>query len=110
MSTAEVRVRRANDRGHCNSDAYIELAKHVTGRQGHFAEIGWIPGRHNDATVFRVVLDLVNALGELINTLTCVVGVHVNVLSPKVTPLKAIDRSQIPGFSIIQAPRVQKLT
>jgi len=74
-------------------DTYIELTKHVAGRQGHFVQVCWIPGTHNDTTIFRTILDLLNAFSQLVDALSRVVSVHVNVFGTKVPPLKAVHGS-----------------
>jgi hypothetical protein len=79
---------------------YKELAKHVTGWKRHERKIGRIPCRHDDAAVFRSVYNLVQTVCQLVKALTSVVSVHVNILCPKVSPLKAIDWTQITNFAM----------
>ena len=57
----------------------LYLAEHVAWRQGHEGEVSWVPGGQDDATVLRIGLDFVNHVGQLIETLTTVVCVHVCV-------------------------------
>ena len=54
--------------------------------------------------------NLVNALGQLVDTLTSIVGVHVLVFCAEVTPLEAVDGSQISHVPIRQSSLVQKLS
>jgi hypothetical protein len=82
----------------------------VTGRQSHFIQVCWIPGTHNDAPIFRIVLNLVNAFHELIDTLSSVIRVHIHVLGTKVPPLKSVHRSQVTDLAMRQATLVQKFT
>ena len=68
----------------------IELAEHVAGRESHEVKVGGIPGGHDNASVFGTVLDLVNAVCKLIDTLLGVVCVHVLVLRTEVSPLETV--------------------
>mmetsp|Transcript_2869 Transcript_2869/g.6583 ORF Transcript_2869/g.6583 Transcript_2869/m.6583 type:complete len:296 (-) Transcript_2869:912-1799(-) len=86
----------------------VKLAEHVTGRQGHLVEISWVPGRHDDAAVLGVVLDLINALGKLVDALSGVIGVHRFVLGPKVTPLEAIDRPEVTDLAVAETTVVEE--
>lgn len=89
---------------------YIELAKHVTGRERHQVQIGGIPRRHDNASIFRVVLDLVDAVAKLIDTLSGIVGMHIDIGGAKVAPLKAIDGSQVTHLAMGQATLIEKLS
>ena len=73
----------------------VELTKHVTRWQCHFVQISRIPGAHDNAAIFWRILDFVNAVGQLIDTLVRIICMHVDIFGSKVSPLKAIDWSQI---------------
>lgn len=78
--------------------------------QRHFIEIGRVPRRHDNASVFRSVLDLFDAFRQLIHALSGVVGMHVHVLGSKVAPLKAVDGSQIAHFSMRKTLRIEEFS
>jgi hypothetical protein len=82
---------------------YIELAEHVTRRKCHLSQIRRIPSRQDDAAILRIVLDLVNALRQLVHALPSVVGVHVHVFRAKVTPLEPVHGAKIAFYSIRKA-------
>ena len=82
----------------------------MTRREGHLVKIGGVPGGHDDPPVFRTVLDLAYAIGELIDTLSGIVGVHVDVLGTKVAPLKAVHRPKVAFFTVAEAAGIQKLS
>lgn len=92
-----------------SSKTYIKLAKHVARRQRHFPQIGRVPGRHDNASIFGIVFDLVNALRKLINPLARVIRVHINVFRSEMTPLETVDWTQITYFAVFQATRIEKL-
>lgn len=104
------RVSQAINRPTFAITTYIKLTKHVTGRKSHFVQIAWIPGTHDDASIFRIVLNLVNAFHELIDTLSSVIRVHIDILGTKVAPLKSIDRSQVTHLAMRQATLVKEFT
>ena len=79
---------------------HVELTKHVTRRQGHLIQIGRIPRRHDDTAIFRVVNNFANAFSQLIDALTGIIRVHILVLGAEMTPLKAVDGSQIHFFPV----------
>ena len=89
---------------------YVKLTKHVTGRQGHLRQILRVPSRQDDASIFRIVLDLVNAIGKLVHTFSRVIRVHVDIVRAKMTPLKTVHRSQIANLPVLQVQSVEKLT
>lgn len=70
----------------------------------------WVPGTHDDSTISRRVLDLPDDLRKLVNTLTCIVGITILVLGPKVTPLESINRAQVPNLAMRQSDLVQILS
>lgn len=90
----------------------VELAKHMTGRQGHLREVCrnsyspldrlnldkltcGIPGTHDDSTISWVFLDLSNDLFELVDTLALVIGVAILIFRAEMAPLKAINGAKI---------------
>mmetsp|Transcript_125011 Transcript_125011/g.399693 ORF Transcript_125011/g.399693 Transcript_125011/m.399693 type:complete len:412 (-) Transcript_125011:138-1373(-) len=87
----------------------VELAEHVARRQSHLVQIRRIPRSQQNPPVCRILLDLANALCQLVNPLTCVVGVHVHVLRAEVAPLEAVDRAQVSLLAVGQTPVVQEL-
>jgi hypothetical protein len=80
----------------------------VARREGHLIQVGWIPRRHDDAPILWIINNLVNAILQLIDTFTRVIGVHVHILGSEVTPLKAIDWSEISLFTMAQASGLKK--
>ena len=88
----------------------VKLAKHVAGGQCHFLQIGRIPGGHNDAPILWSILDFPNAIGQLVDALPGVIRVHVNVGGTKVSPLEAIDRSQVSNFAMRQSSLVEEFS
>ena len=82
----------------------------MTGRQGHVVQVSWVPRRHDNATILGIVLNLVNAFHELIDTLSSVIRVHIHVFGTEVPPLKSVNRSQVTDLAMRQATLVQKFT
>ena len=68
-----------------------------------------VPGGEDDAAVHGIILDGVNDLLQLVNALSSVVGVHVDVFGAKVPPLEAIHGPQITRLAMRQTAAVQKL-
>mmetsp|Transcript_66622 Transcript_66622/g.216793 ORF Transcript_66622/g.216793 Transcript_66622/m.216793 type:complete len:339 (-) Transcript_66622:350-1366(-) len=87
----------------------VELAEHVARRQSHLVQIRRIPRSQQNPPVCRILLDLANALCQLVNPLTCVVGVHVHVLRAEVAPLEAVDRAEVHFLTVGEPPLVQEL-
>ena len=87
----------------------IELNQAVTGRQGHLVQVRGVPGAHDDPPIVGLGLDPVDDLSELVDPLAAVVGVHVHVLSTEVSPLKAVDWSQVSLLTGCEAQTVQEL-
>lgn len=46
---------------------HIELKEGVTGHECHLIEVSHIPGTDNDATAVRIVLELLNHFGDLVD-------------------------------------------
>ncbi len=55
------------------SIGHVELAKHVAWRKGHFSQIRRIPSTHYNPPVCGVILYQLDALGQLVYALSCVV-------------------------------------
>ena len=72
------------------------LAEHVAGWQRHVWQGARVPGSQHDTTVRRVGFYFVDALGQLVHPLPAVVCVHAAVGGPKVAPLEAVHRPQVP--------------
>ena len=68
-----------------------------------------VPSAHYNASIVWRMLDLVNALFELINALSRVICMHVFVFGAKVAPLTAVNGPQVTLFAIAKAVLVQKL-
>lgn len=88
----------------------VELTKHVAGGEGHDVQIGRVPGGHDDAAVFGVVLDFVNAFRELVDALAGVVGVHVLVFGAEVAPLEAVDGAEVADVAVLEAAAVEEFS
>mmetsp|Transcript_5015 Transcript_5015/g.20046 ORF Transcript_5015/g.20046 Transcript_5015/m.20046 type:complete len:323 (-) Transcript_5015:518-1486(-) len=89
---------------------HVELGHHVTRRQRHLRKVARVPRGQDVPPGFGIGLQVTNDLPELVDALSSVVGVHVAILSPKVPPLEAVDRPQVPNFAIREAPLVQELS
>merc|ERR550519_360284 len=88
----------------------IELDQAVTGRQGHLVQVRGVPGAHDDPPVVGLGLDPLDDLRELVDPLAAVVGVHVHVLSTEVSPLKAVDGTEVSLLTLCKAQTVQELS
>lgn len=75
------------------TDTHIELTKHVTRRQSHQIQILWIPSTHDNPSILGIIDNFVNAIRQLIDSLACVIRVHVFILCSEMSPLKSVDRS-----------------
>jgi hypothetical protein len=69
----------------------------------------WVPSTQNDSTICRILFDLADALRQLINTLSGIIGIAGLVFSAKVSPLETVDRSQISLASVTKPALLQKL-
>ncbi|KAI3477909.1 hypothetical protein L1887_60216 [Cichorium endivia] len=78
-------------------------------RQRHELEVARIPRAEEDASVGRIVFDLVDHLAQLVHPLPRIVGIAVLVLGAKVTPLEAVHGAEIALATMLQAARIQKL-
>ena len=77
-------------------------------RQGHLWECSWIPGCHEDPSAITIVLQLVDHGLELVDTLAFVRVVHSLVLSPEVSPLEAVDWTEVPFLPVRQPDVVEE--
>lgn len=68
----------------------------------------WVPSAEDDPAVRRVVLDLVDAVGELIHALALVVGLAVDILCAEVSPLEAVHRAEVAFFAMRETSRVEE--
>lgn len=71
---------------------------------------GRIPSTHDDSTIVARVLDLINDFSELINPLPRIISLTINILRPKMSPLKPIHRSQITHLPMLQTNTVEVLS
>ena len=86
----------------------VELTEHVARWECHQVQIGRIPRRQDNAAIFRIVLNFVNAFAQLIHPLTGVVGVHINILGTKVAPLEPVHWPQVAHLPVRQAATVEE--
>mmetsp|Transcript_48018 Transcript_48018/g.102108 ORF Transcript_48018/g.102108 Transcript_48018/m.102108 type:complete len:208 (-) Transcript_48018:1159-1782(-) len=87
----------------------VKLAKHVTGRQGHLVQIARVPRAHHNPPILGIVLDLLDAVRQLVHPLARIIRMHVRVLRPEVPPLKPVHRAQVALLPVLQPPRVEEL-
>mmetsp|Transcript_16655 Transcript_16655/g.26417 ORF Transcript_16655/g.26417 Transcript_16655/m.26417 type:complete len:240 (-) Transcript_16655:216-935(-) len=88
---------------------HIELHKHMARRQRHLIQIARIPRTHHNPARVGIVLDLLDAVHQLIHSLAIILIVHTSILRAKVSPLESINRSQVAFFIVRQTAIVQKL-
>lgn len=74
------------------------------GRVGR-ARTGRVPRAEQDAAVGRVLLDLADDLGQLVDALARVVGRRVLVLCAKVPPLEAVDGAEVALGAVAEPAR-----
>lgn len=87
----------------------VELGKHVTRREGHLGQVGWVPGRQDDSAVVRARLELPDDLGQLIHALPRIVRLRIDVVGAKVAPLEPVDGAQVADIPVAQADAVEEL-
>lgn len=63
-----------------------------------------IPGTHNDASICRIVLDLIYDLAQLVHTFARVVCIACCVFCAKVAPLEAVHWPKVACSPVAQAP------
>ena len=78
--------------------------------KGHLWERSWVPGCHQDSPAGWISFQRIDDVLELVNTLPFVVVMHSLVCCTKVPPLEAIDRAEIPLFSVSEALFVKELS
>ncbi|KAJ6264719.1 tRNA modification GTPase [Drechslerella dactyloides] len=76
-------------------EGHVELREHVAGRKRHLLEVCDVPRAEDDASVVRIVLELVDHFGELVDALAGVVGVSALVFGAEVAPLEAVDGAEV---------------
>mmetsp|Transcript_42750 Transcript_42750/g.106420 ORF Transcript_42750/g.106420 Transcript_42750/m.106420 type:complete len:561 (+) Transcript_42750:336-2018(+) len=89
---------------------HVELRKHVARGEGHLVQVGRVPRRHDDAPIVRLVFDLVKHVGNLVDALPSVVGVHILVLGAEVAPLPAVHRTQVTLLTVRQTDGIEVLS
>lgn len=89
-------------------EGHVELGKHVAGGQGHAAEVAGVPGGDYDAAIVGRRAQLVDDVGELVDALPRVVGVEIDVVGAKVTPLETVDGPKVADLAMGQADAVQE--
>ena len=87
----------------------VELCKHVTRGQCHLPKIRGIPRTQYDPPIIWFVLQLINDLCQLIDSLASVIRLRVHILGAEMPPLETIDRSQISYFSVRKAHAIEVL-
>ena len=88
----------------------IELCKDVARRQRHIFESRRVPGRHDDSSALRLVLNRLNNLRELVHALIRVVIVHGLVGGAKVPPLESVNGPQVPLLTVLQSDFVEEFS
>ena len=78
--------------------------------KGHFRDSRRIPGSHQNSAVVGVILQHIDHILQLINSLTFVVVMHRLVLGAKMSPLEAVDRPQIPFLTLSEPNSIQEFT
>lgn len=76
-------------------------------RQSHKLQVLRIPSTKNNPSIIRIILELMNDFRELVNTLSCVVCLSIDVLGAKVPPLEAINRTEVAHCAMGEADRVE---
>lgn len=79
----------------------VKLTEHVARRKRHQVQIGWIPGRHNDSSILWRVLDFVNAILQLVDSLVGVIAVHIGILRTEMAPLQMTAKDNNTTFGCI---------
>jgi hypothetical protein len=68
-------------------------------------EVGRIPCAEEDAPVGRVLLDLADDLGQLVDALAGIIALGVDIGCPKMPPLEAVDRSEVALLAMTESAR-----
>ena len=69
-----------------------------------------IPCTHDDPSVIWGILDFIDNVGQLIDPLSGIVTVTINILRSKMSPLKPIHGSQIPHLAMLQPNTIKILS
>lgn len=88
---------------------YVELGKHVAGRQGHALKVLWVPRAEDHSAVVGAVAQLVDDFGQLVDAPAGVVGLGIDVLCAKVPPLEAVDGAQVADLAVGEPHAVEEL-
>jgi hypothetical protein len=75
----------------------------VAWRESHQVEVGRIPCAEEDAPVGWVLLDLADDLGQLVDALTGIIALGVDIGCPKMSPLEAVDRSEVALLAVTES-------
>lgn len=81
----------------------------MAGWQDHLLEVGRVPGCEDEAAVVGVRPQLMDEFGNLVDTLSSVVRLGVNILGAKVSPLETVDRTKVTLLTVSQAEVVEEL-
>lgn len=82
----------------------------MTRRQSHLWYLWRIPSGHDDAAVGGINFNAFDDFFQLVDSLARVVVLARAVLCSEVSPLEAVDWSQVSNFAVLEARRVEKLT
>lgn len=88
---------------------YVELGKHVTGRQSHALKVLWVPCAEDHSAVVGAVAQLVDDFGQLVDALAGVVCLSIDILCAKVPPLEAVDGAQVADVTVGEPHAVEEL-
>jgi hypothetical protein len=72
----------------------------MTRRQSHKLQILWIPRTQDNPPVIRVVLQLMNHLRQLIDTLASIIRLGIDILCAEMPPLEPVDRTKITDCAV----------
>ena len=85
----------------------VELSEEMTWRQGHEMEMGGIPGGQDDPSIIGMISQPIENMLQLIDALAGIIRLSIEVGGAEMTPLEAIDRTEITLDSIVEADGVQ---
>jgi len=88
----------------------VELSENMAWRKSHLLDVSNVPSTEQYSSWGWVLLDELDNLFDLIDSLAGVIRFEVLVLGSKVSPLEAIYRSQISLFSLREPTFVQELS
>ncbi|KAH3658768.1 hypothetical protein OGATHE_006494 [Ogataea polymorpha] len=78
--------------------------------KSHVLESRRIPCAQNNSSIVGVGSQSINDFGQLIVTFACVVCIGVDIFCPKVSPLEAVNWTEISFPPVCQAERVKILS